>query len=187
MAESILFPRERIERAILVLRGQRVMLDADLAILYGVTTKALNQAVKRNEARFPPDFMFRLAKAEKEEVVTNCDHLSRLRFSYALPHAFTEHGVLMLANVLNSERAVRVSVQVVRAFIRLREASAAHADLGQKLAEMEKKFDAQFKVVFDAIRRLMTPPEAKRKEIGFQAREARASYLGRRPAGKVKN
>ena len=137
--------------------------DTDLANLYGVTTKALSQAVKRNENRFPSDFMFPLRKAEKEEVVTNCDHLSRLRFSYDLPHAFTERGVLMLANVLNSERAVRVSVQIVRAFIRLRETMAAHADPARKLAEMEKKYDAQFKLVFEAIRRLIIQPESPRK------------------------
>jgi hypothetical protein len=159
-----------------MLRGQKVILDADLAILYGVTTKALNQAVKRNESRFPPDFMFSLKKGEKEEVVTNCDHLSRLRFSHALPHAFTEHGVLMLANVLNSERAVRVSVQVLRAFIRLRETMAAHADLARKLAEMEKKYDAQFKMVFEAIRQLMAQPETPRKRIGFMVKERRSAY-----------
>jgi hypothetical protein len=110
-------------------------------------------------------------RAEKEEVVTNCDHLSRLCLSYALPHAFTEHGVLMLANVLNSERAVRVSVQVVRAFIRLRETMAAHADLARKLAEMEKKYDAQFKIVFEAIRQLMAQPDPPKKKIGFMAKE----------------
>jgi hypothetical protein len=167
---------ERIERSIFLIRGYRVMLDADLAILYGVTTKALNQAVKRNENRFLPDFIFHLTKAEKEKVVTNCDHLSRLRFSYALPHAFTEHGVLMLANVLNSERAVRVSVQVVRAFIRLREASGAHADLARKLVEMEKKYDAQFKVVLDALHQLMAPTAPSRKQIGFEVKERPARY-----------
>jgi phage regulator Rha-like protein len=176
MSDSSLVPMERIDRAILMLRGQKVILDADLAFLYGVTTKALNQAVKRNENRFPPDFMFLLTKEEKEEVVTNCDHLSRLRFSHSFPHAFTEHGVLMLANVLNSERAVRVSVQVVRAFIRLREALTTHQDLARKLAEVEKKYDAQFKVVFEAIRRLMAKPEPPRKRIGFLAKERRSAY-----------
>ena len=108
-------PMERIERAILLIRGEKVMLDIDLAELYGVETKALNQAVKRNLDRFPPDFMFQLTTAEKKEVVTNCDHLIKLRFSPNLPYAFTEHGALMLANVLNSERAAQTSVQVVRA------------------------------------------------------------------------
>ncbi len=169
-------PVERIERAILLIRGQKDMLDADLAMLYGVTTKALNQAVKRNRDRFPSDFMFELRPEEKEEVVTICDHLSRLRFSYALPHAFTEHGVLMLANVLNSERAVRVSVQIIRAFVRLRETVAAHADLARKLVEMERKYDAQFKVVFDAIRALMKPPAKPVRKIGFEVKEAGAKY-----------
>src|SRR5579871_3477473 len=111
-----LIPLERIEGAILSLRGEKVILDVDLAVLYGVTTGALNQAVKRNLSRFPTDFMFQLTEAEKTEVVTNCDSLARLKFSPHLPHAFTEHGALMLANVLNSERAAQTSVQVVRAF-----------------------------------------------------------------------
>ena len=173
---STLTPAGRIDQCILQIRGQRVMLDADLAALYGVTTKALNQAVKRNKERFPSDFMFQLNPEEKKEVVTNCDHLSQLRFSYTLPYAFTEHGALMLANILNSERAVRVSVQVVRAFVRLREVLATHADLAKKLEEMERKYDSQFKVVFEAIRQLMTPPEPKKKGIGFHVREPRATY-----------
>ena len=163
-------PMERIERAILLIRGEKVMLDIDLAELYGVETKALNQAVKRNLDRFPPDFMFQLTTAEKKEVVTNCDHLIKLRFSPNLPYAFTEHGALMLANVLNSERAAQTSVQVVRAFVRLRQMLASNAELARKLDAMEKKYDAQFKVVFDAIRRLMSPPEPKRREIGFHVK-----------------
>ena len=123
-------------------------LDADLAALYGIPTKALKQAVKRNFDRFPPDFMFELTEKEKTEVVTNCDHLAKLKFSPYLPYAFTEHGALMLANVLNSPKAVQVSVQIVRTFIRLREILATHKDLARKLEEMEKKYDQQFKVVF---------------------------------------
>ncbi len=161
---------DRIERAILSIRGERVMLDSDLAELYGVETKALNQAVKRNLNRFPPDFMFQLTKTEKAEVVTNCDHLIHLKFSSNLPYAFTEHGVLMLANVLNSERAAQTSVQVVRAFVRLRQMLASNADLARKLDDMEKKYDRQFKVVFDAIRQLMSPPEPKRREISFHVK-----------------
>jgi phage regulator Rha-like protein len=156
------------------------MVDADLAMLYGVITKVLNQAVKRNKDRFPDDFMFQLNPEEKQEVVTNCDHLSRLRFSPALPYAFTEYGVLMLANVLNSERAVRVSVQIVRTFVRLREALASHADLARKLTEMEKRYDAQFKAVFEAIRQMMLTPDPKRKEIGFHVKESRSQYSVRR-------
>jgi len=160
---------ERIERAILLIRGQRVMLDADLAELYGVLTKALNQAVKRNPERFPPDFVFRLTRREKQEVVTNCDHLRRLKFSPALPSAFTEHGALMLANVLNSRRAVEVSVFVVRAFLKLREMLASNRDLARRLDEMERKYDAQFRAVFDAIRELMKAPEKPRRGIGFRS------------------
>ncbi|MDP1735769.1 MAG: ORF6N domain-containing protein [Sulfuritalea sp.] len=111
---------ETVANRILLLRGQRVMLDADLAELYGVETKVLNQAVKRNTERFPMDFMFQLTGAEKEEVVTNCDHLARLKFSSSLPYAFTEHGALMLGNVLKSSRAVEVSLLVVRAFVQIR-------------------------------------------------------------------
>ena len=159
----------QIERSILVLRGQRVMLDADLADLYGVPTKALNQAVKRNRERFPPDFMFRLTKKEKTEVVTVCDHLGRLKFSPGLPCAFTEHGAIMLASVLNSPIAVRTSIQVVRAFIRLRKVLASRGELARKLAALEGRYDARFKVVFDCIRRLMGPPKRRRRMIGFRA------------------
>jgi hypothetical protein len=165
-----LIPTERIERAILLIRGEKIMLDSDLAAIYGVSTKALNQAVKRNVARFPADFMFQLTEAEKTEVVTDCDHLSRIRFSPHLPYAFTEHGALMPANVLNSERAAQTSVLVVRAFVRLRQLLSSHAELARKLEAMEKKYDAQFKVVFDAIRQLMSPTETRRKEIGFHVK-----------------
>lgn len=113
------------------------MLDADLAALYGVATKVLNQAVKRNQKRFPSDFSFRLAETEKNEVVTNCDHVSRLRFSHVLPYAFTEHGAIMLASVLNSERAMETSVQVVRAFVRLREILASNRELAHRLTVMK--------------------------------------------------
>ena len=167
---AILIPIERIERSILLIRGEKVMLDADLAEIYGVETKVLNQAVKRNTIRFPEDFMFQLTEAEKTEVVTNCDHLAKIRFSPHLPYAFTEHGALMLANVLNSERAALTSVQVVRAFLRLRQMLASNAELSRKLSALEKKYDAQFKIVFDAIRQLMTPPEPKRREIGFHVK-----------------
>ncbi len=163
-------PIERIERSILLLRGEKVMLDSDLAEIYGVETKALNQAVKRNTTRFPTDFMFQLTEAEKSEVVTNCDHLIRLKFSPHLPYAFTEHGALMLANVLNSERAAQTSVLVVRAFVRLRQLLSSNAELARKLESLEQKYDAQFKVVFDAIRQLMSPPARPKREIGFHVK-----------------
>jgi hypothetical protein len=168
--QTSLIPVERIERAILLIRGEKVMLDIDLAAIYEVTTKRLNEQVKRNLNRFPPDFMFQLTTAEKAEVVANCDHLIQLRFSPHLPYAFTEHGALMLANVLNSERAAQTSVQVVRAFVRLRQMLASNAELARKLAALENKYDAQFKVVFDAIRQLMSPPAKPKREIGFHVK-----------------
>ena len=156
-----------VERIILAIRGQRVILDADLAALYGVTTKSLNQAVKRNAERFPEDFAFQLTEAERAEVVTNCDHLARLKFSPVLPRAFTEHGAIMAANVLNSPRAVQMSVEVVRAFVRLRRAVADYKELTGRIDALEAKYDKQFGMVFQAIRQLMTPPEPKRNPIGF--------------------
>ena len=171
MSDNIsLIPMERIERAILLIRHEKVMLDLDLAAIYGVTTKRLNEQVKRNLMRFPADFMFQLTEAEKSEVVANGDHLARLKFSPHLPYAFTEHGALMLANVLSSERAAQTSVQVVRAFVRLRQLLSSNAELARKLDAMEKKYDAQFKVVFDAIRQLMSPPAKPKREIGFHVK-----------------
>jgi hypothetical protein len=146
----------------------RLQHGRDLASLCGVSTKALNQAVRRNQRRFPDDFVFQLTADEKEEVVTNCDHLAQMKFSSTLPYAFTEHGAIMAANVLNSERAMDASVYVVRAFVRLREMVAANTELARRLDELEKKYDSQFKVVFNTIRQLMSPPELPPKEpIGF--------------------
>lgn len=157
-----------LERRILLIRGYKVMLDLDLADVYGVPTKRLNEQVKRNRTRFPEDFMFQLIPEEKTQVVANCDHLRRLKFSATLPYAFTEHGALMLASVLSSPAAVQASIQVVRAFVRLREILSNHKELAERLAEMESKYDAQFKVVFDAIRELMEPPPVPlRPRIGF--------------------
>ena len=165
-----LVPIERIERAIIVVRGEKVMLDSELAEIYGVETKILNQAVKRNASRFPSDFMFQMTHVElanlRSQIVTSSLYGGR-RY---LPYAFTEHGALMLANVLNSERAAQTSVQVVRAFVKLRQMLASNAELARKLAAMEKKYDAQFKVVFDAIRQLMSPPEKPKREIGFHVK-----------------
>ncbi|MBM4136171.1 MAG: ORF6N domain-containing protein [Nitrospira sp.] len=160
-------PVEKIERSILFIREEKVMLDVDLANLYGVTTKRLNEQVKRNRNRFPEDFMFQLTEKEKAEVVANCDHLKMLKFSPHLPYAFTEHGAIMLATVLNSSVAVQASIQVVRAFIKLRELIATHKEFARKLDEMEKKYDAQFKIVFDVIRQLMSPPEKDKRKVGF--------------------
>jgi hypothetical protein len=176
--DAAIIHSQRIESVILLIGGQRVIIDADLASLYGVSTKALNQAVRRNPGRFPHDFMFQLTERQKTEVVTNCDHLHQLRFSRTRPYAFTEQGVAMLSSVLNSDRAVQVNVQIMRTFVRLRQMLATHTDLARKLAELEKKYDKQFAVVFDAIRELMTQPEPPAKPpIGFvteeRARKAR--------------
>jgi hypothetical protein len=169
--ESSLIPLERIERSILLIRGVKVILDADLAQVYGVSTKAFNQAVKRNKERFPDDFTFRLTKEEKREVVTNCDHLQRLRYSPVLPAAFTEHGAVMAATVLNSDRAIKLSIFVVRAFLKFREMLGTQNEFARKLGELEKKFaehDKKFRVVFEAIRELMQPtPVPPKRRIGF--------------------
>jgi hypothetical protein len=159
---------ESVERRIFVIRDHRVMLDADLAELYGVQTKALNQQVKRNADRFPADFMFRLTARERDMVIAVARRLERLRYSASLPHAFTEHGAVMLASVLNSPRAVQASVEVVRAFVRLREMLSTHRELARRLDELERRYDGQFKVVFEAIRELMTPTNPTvRRQIGF--------------------
>lgn len=171
---------EKIERIIYLIRGQKIILDADLAELYQVPTKALNQAVKRNARRFPSDFMFRLTKEEKRELVTNCDRLRRLKHSSSMPRVFTEQGVAMLSSVLNSERAIQVNIMIMRAFVRLRQMIAEDAGLRRRLDTLERKYDSQFKVVFEAIRQLMAPKEAPNKRIGFQLREKREVYSARR-------
>lgn len=164
---SKFLPIESIAHAIFLIRNAKVMLDVDLANLYGVPTKRLNEQVKRNIERFPDDFMFELTKAEKDELVANCDQFENLKHSSALPRAFTEHGAIMLANVLKNPKAVQTSIQVVRAFVQLREMIASHKHLALKLAQLEKKYDSQFKSVFDAIRQLMVPPIQTKKRIGF--------------------
>jgi len=169
-ATGTVVPLERIERSILSIRGEKVMLDSDLAELYGVETKRLNEQVRRNLNRFPPDFMFQLTPQEWDSLRSQFATLKRGEHRKYLPYAFTEHGALMLANVLNSERATQTSVHVVRAFVRLRQMLASNAELARKLEALEKKYDRQFKVVFDAIRQLMSPPETKRREIGFHVK-----------------
>ena len=160
-------PMERVETRILTIRGHRVMVDTDLAEVYGVPTKRLNEQVKRNADRFPEDFAFRLTPEEKMELVAKCDRFSRLKHSTAFPLVFTEHGAIMAASVLNSPRAIEASVYVVRAFVKMREVLATHKELARRLIEMEQKYDRQFKVVFDAIRALMEPPKIPRRRIGF--------------------
>ena len=159
---------ETVASRILIMRGHKVMIDTDLAAVYAVTTKRLNEQVKRNRERFPDDFMFQLTAEEKAWVVANCDHLEKLKFSNALPYAFTEHGAIMLASVLNSPVAIESSVQVVRAFVRLREMLSNDKDLARKLEQLEQKYDHQFAAVFDAIRELMAPPPVPPKRpIGY--------------------
>ena len=168
MAETGLIPTERIERAILALRGGRVMLDADLAALYGVPVRSLNQAVRRNRGRFPADFMFQLTAAEfrrlRSQTVISKNGRGGRRTA---PYVFTEQGVAMLSSVLRSDRAVRVNIEIMRTFVRLRQMLRANADLARKLASLERRYDEQFKIVFDAIRRLVAPPEPNRRRIGF--------------------
>jgi len=133
-----IIPVEFIVKKIIVLRGEKVLLDRDLAELYEVSTKVLNQAVKRNERRFPSDFMFRLTKQEKKELVTNCDRFRTLKHSSVLPRAFTEQGVAMLSSALNSDRAIGVNIAIMRAFVKLRVMLASHKDLTRKIAELEE-------------------------------------------------
>jgi hypothetical protein len=172
-----MIPEERIARAILLIRGRRVLLDADLAAMYGVETRALVQAVKRNAQRFPADFMLRLASDEAENL------RSQFVISRSHPHAapskthggrrhppyaFTEQGVAMLSSVLKSPRAIAVNIEIMRAFVQLRQLSASHAHLARRLDQLEMRYDGQFKVVFDAIRQLMTPPVPRSRRVGFR-------------------
>ncbi len=162
---------ELIISKILLLRGHRVMIDRDLAILYGVTTKRLNEQVKRNLQRFPVDFMFQLTEEEKTEVVAKCDHLKVLKFSAVLPNAFTEHGAVMLASVLNSDIAVRVNVQIIRIFIKMREMLLTHKDILLKLESIEKQVtnhDEKIALIFEYLKELLNNPNPPRELIGFK-------------------
>lgn len=180
--ETSLIPAERIENSILLIRKEKVILDEDLPFLYGVSTKVLIQAVKRNIDRFPPDFMFQLGKEEfvslRSQFVTSKLKSGRGGRRYP-PYAFTEEDVAMLSSVLNSPRAIKVNIEIMRAFVRLRKILASHVELARKLEALEKKYDSQFKVVFEAIRQLMAPKEAPNKKIGFQLKEKRAAYSAR--------
>lgn len=161
-----LVPEERIEKSILLLRGEKVMLDSHLAELYGVTTKVLLQAVRRNRVRFPEDFMYQLTAKEfanlRSQIVTSSWGGRRYP-----PYCFTELGVAMLSSILNSPAAIQVNIEIMRAFVRLRKILASHEQLAQRLLELEKKYDGQFRTVFDAIRQLMSSPATSRREMGF--------------------
>ena len=178
-----IIPIERIARAIFVFRGQKVMLDSDLATLYGVTTGNLNKAVKRNANRFPSDFMFRLKPEE----------LANLKFQFGIsswggrrrsrPYVFTEQGIAMLSSVLNSDRAVKVNIAIMRAFVKLRQMLETNRELAQKFSELERrvgKHDEEIAAIIEAIRQLMAPPEKPRREIGFHVREKAARYRARK-------
>ncbi|MBI2988457.1 MAG: ORF6N domain-containing protein [Deltaproteobacteria bacterium] len=176
-----LIPSERIERSILLIRGHKVMLDSDLAELYGVPTRRLNEQVRRNIKRFPADFMFQLTREEHEALRSRFATLKHGRGQHRkyLPYAFTEQGAAMLSSVLNSDRAVEVNIEIMRAFVRLRQLLATRKDLVQKLAELERKIgahDEQIQVIFEAIPQLMTLPEPKKRKIGFIVKERAAKY-----------
>ena len=161
----------KIENRILLTRGEKVIIDADLAEFYGVATKRLNEQVKRNKDRFPKDFVFRLSSEEKAKVVANCDHLSKLKYSKSLPYAFTEHGAIMAANVINSSGAIEMSVYIVRAFVKLRQAIAQHKELSRKIAQLERRLtdhDDQIQLLVRTIKQLIKPElPPKKRQIGF--------------------
>ena len=161
----------KIENRILLIRGEKVIVDADLAEFYGVPTKRLNEQVKRNPSRFPSDFVFQLNAAEKSEVVANCDHLEKLKYSPSLPNVFTEHGAIMAASVLNSQRAIETSVFIVRAFVKLREMVAGQKELQRKISDIEKRLtnhDGQIVELVTLIKKFLNPdPPPKQRRIGF--------------------
>jgi hypothetical protein len=177
--DKSLVPIELIQGKIIVIREEKVIIDRDLAQLYGVSTKALNQAVTRNRNRFPPDFMFRVTKAEKDELVTICDRFRPLKHSSIMPRAFTEQGIAMLSSVLKSNRAIEVNIAIMRAFVQLRKLSFSHKQLAHKLQEIETRVEdhnQQIQAIFEAIRQLMIPPEKPRRKIGFEAKEPKGRY-----------
>jgi hypothetical protein len=180
--ESKLMSIEIIRNKIIVIRGEKVMVDRDLAALYGVSTKALNQAVTRNIRRFPPDFMFRTTKDERDELVTNCDRFRSLKHSSIMPRAFTEQGVAMLSSVLNTNRAVEVNIMIMRAFVQLRKISYSKNQLARRLLEIEERLgdhDEKIEIIFEAILQLMEPPEETKNLIGFEVKEPETKYRER--------
>jgi len=169
--KEMIVPDEIIMNKILIIRGKKVMIDRDLAELYGVPTKRLNEQVKRNIMRFPEDFMFQLTTEEKEEVVAFCDHLKAIKYSPVLPYVFTEHGAVMLASVLNSERAIEVNIQIVRIFTQMREMLLTHKDILLKLEQLERKVnghDEEIRLIFGYLKKLLSAPKEPRPRIGFK-------------------
>jgi hypothetical protein len=169
--KKAIVPVGKIEQRILLIQGEKVIVHADLAEFYGVPTKRLNEQVKRNKDRFPGDFMFQLSPEEKSEVVANCDHLSKLKYSRSLPYAFTEHGAIMAANILNSPRAIEVSVFIVRAFVKLRRMIAENKELSRRIVQIERHLadhDEQIIELIKAIKQLLKPdPLPKKRRIGY--------------------
>ncbi|HTD84940.1 MAG: DNA-binding protein [Verrucomicrobia bacterium] len=179
-----IIPVERLPQSIRWIRGQKVLLDSDLAALYGVTTGNLNKAVKRNAQRFPSDFTFRLSEKEVQNLRFQFG-ISRWGGRRALPYAFTEQGVAMLSSVLNSERAIRVNIAIMRAFVKLRQTLETNRELAQKFSELEQrvgKHDEEIDAILEAIRQLMAPPDRPRREIGFHVREKAPRYPARKRA-----
>jgi len=180
MSKGLVIPDERIEKTIVLIRGQKVIIDADLAELYGVTTGNLNKAVKRNIDRFPNDFMFQLTPEEYKSLRFRFGILKKGRHSKYLPYAFTEQGVAMLSSVLRSKRAIEVNIAIMRAFVHLRKTLDSHAELARKLADLENRFeshDEQIQAIFEVIRQLMAPPDKKVKKIGFTVKEKQKAYV----------
>ncbi|MBI3603192.1 MAG: ORF6N domain-containing protein [Nitrospirae bacterium] len=173
-----------IEEKIVMLRGHKVILDRDLAVLYGVTTANLNKAINRNKNRFPDDFMFQLTDDEFKNLMFHFG-ISSWGGTRKLPYVFTEQGVAMLSGILRSKRAIQVDIEIMRTFVRLRQMIATHKELSGKLDALERKYDAQFKVVFDAIRELMASPKANPKRIGFYVKERAMRYGAARPVGSA--
>jgi hypothetical protein len=175
ISEKPVIPAGKIEQRILMIRGEKVIIDADLAEFYGVPTKRLNEQVKRNKGRFPEDFMFQLNADEKSEVVAKCDHLEKLKFSKVLPYAFTEHGAIMAASILNSPQATEVSIFIVRAFVKLRQAISEHKELTRKISQIERHLsghDEQINAIIKTIKQLIQPaPVPKKRRIGFDTEE----------------
>lgn len=177
---------ESIEKKIFLIREQKVMLSHHLAEMYSVETRALNQAVKRNAVRFPSDFMFQLTPDETEILVSQNVIPHKKYFGGFLPYAFTEQGVAMLSSILKSKRAVLVNIEIMRAFVKLRYILASHKDLEKKLNELENKYDSKFKIVFDALRELMKPPDKPKRPLGFRVEEKQREYKARkRKTGKI--
>jgi ORF6N domain len=173
---DVAIPDETVVSRIFMIRGKRVMIDTALAELYGVSTKRLNEQVKRNAKRFPEDFMFQLTREEKQRLMENYEYLNRLKYSPTLPFAFTEHGAVMLASVLNSERAIEVNVQIVRIFTRLRELVLTHKDILLKIEQIERKAlkqDDDIKLIFEYLKELLNPPTEPMRKIGFKIKGVR--------------